>query len=246
MADVRIGRTGVLLERRDDRQVRSSSTRHPSAPLGGRDRTPGRAIVRGFVGATLWERSTRPTSSGPGRGARAGRRHTRRSARAGPKTGGTRWLTHLDATDDAAYAAAVAPIVPLVERSLLRPWSRIGSRRSRGTRRRSGWKDGSRPAGGSAGWSPTSHQDRGRSSSPTYGAATRRSEPRRSGARCSGSDAEPGRSAPSSRRSDVRYPRCGGTPDRAAPSAVLANAVLAEVDERLSAGGYRYVRWWTT
>ena len=161
-----------------------------------------------------------------------------------PKTGGTRWLTHLDAMDDAAYAAAVAPIVPLVERSLLP--TVVANRVQEVTRdppsiRLEGWQQARRRFRGMvADLAPGSGAillADVRSCYAEIGAQTVGSALQRLGCR-----AREVRSVLAAVRTFGTH-GVEGLPIGPAPSAVLANAVLAEVDERLSAGGYRYVRW---
>lgn len=161
-----------------------------------------------------------------------------------PKPGGTRWLTRLDAAAEASYATAVIPIVPAVERSL--PAEVVANRVVQITKdppriRLEAWKR-------ARGRFRAMAQDLARGSRTILAVDVRGcyagigsdsvvSALERVGCRTSDARAVA--------QAIERFESQGvtGLPVGPAPSAVLANAVLAKVDEDLRAAGYRHLRW---
>ena len=155
-----------------------------------------------------------------------------------PKHGGVRWLTDLDEADDAAYRAAVAPLVGSIERSLgpevVANRTRSGSRGWRlaaWTRARAVWERRLSSALATAP-PPTAFAVADvRSCYPAISPATVLRTLGPAG-------------APAARLLE-RFADAGvrGLPVGPDPSAVLANAVLAPLDEALRRAGVAHVRW---
>lgn len=164
--------------------------------------------------------------------------------RAEPKRGGIRWVTVLGPAASAAYAAAVAPLVPAIEAALspavlanrvaavhrrparieLEPWGRARARFRRLVRERA--------ARAGAALMADVHDCYGSISPPTVASCL-------AGLGCRGAEIAP------VLRVLERLAACGvrGLPIGPEPSAVLANAVLVAVDRAFRDGGWRHLRW---
>jgi hypothetical protein len=161
-----------------------------------------------------------------------------------PKPGGVRWLAQLDVERANAYAASVVPIVPAIE-GALSP-SAVANRVVEVIRRP--------PAIRLEAWRKARRRFLGMTAE--LGADARamlRADVRDCYATITSTMVEEtleGLGCPPSVRERVAatirsFGEDGvrGLPVGPAPSAVLANAVLGRVDDRLRAAGYRHVRW---
>lgn len=164
--------------------------------------------------------------------------------RAEPKPGGIRWLVVLDRASAEAYAAAVAPVVAAIETALphevvanrvaavrvdpprieLEPWGAARARFRRLVRERA--------VGAGAALMADVRDCYGSIAPEAVGLALARV------------GCPLARIRPIVRMLE-RLAACGvrGLPIGPEPSAVLANAVLLEVDRALAAGGWRHLRW---
>ncbi len=161
-----------------------------------------------------------------------------------PKAGGVRWLTRLDPVRAAAYAASVAPVVPAVERGLTSSViaNRVVAVTSDPPRiRLEAWRRARARFYGLA-------SDLLRMAGTVVVADVRACYTGITGDRV-GEALERLGVRPEEVGSVVgtmrRFEEDGvvGLPVGPAPSAVLANAVLAHADEALRAAGYRHLRW---
>jgi hypothetical protein len=161
-----------------------------------------------------------------------------------PKAGGTRWLTELDPTLTARYAALVAPAVPTVETRLLpavmanrvaralvapprielEPWAAARTRFEAAA---------AALAASARGVLLTDVRD-------CYGSITPHVAAR--ALRWMGVGAGPTAGIEGFLR-NLSGAGVRGLPIGPAPSAVLANAVLADVDRALVGAGFRHLRW---
>ena len=152
--------------------------------------------------------------------------------------GGTRWLTRLDPAGDADYRRAVAPLAGRIERSLgpevialrARP-ARDGWRLAPWRRARARWRRAIRAAVGAAragtGFAVADVRDCYGSITPEALSATL------------GPDA----AAAMDELRRMRDAGVRGLPIGPEPSAILANAILAELDRAARGSGVKHVRW---